>query len=438
MKGNNGVKFFTVILITGILTWMVLASPTIFGFKIKGLSDLNTGIDIRGGVSATLSAPEGVKPTADQMETQKAIIRKRLDSKQIFDSTITPETNNTRLAIQIPWRQGETDFNAEKLIKETIQTAVLTFREVDESKVDKDGNYLSIDKIVLKGTDIKKAGVDPQTNEVTLELNSEGAKSFAEVTARLAPTQGKIAIFLDETLVSAPSVQSAITNGNAVITGQRTAEEAGNLASLINSGALPFKLNVLAVDSISPTLGKSAYDISLLAMGASIILVWLFMFFYYRLMGFLANIALLTHTVIQILFLSVIGYTVTLPGIAGIILTIGMGVDANVIIFERIKEELRNGKTLRAAIDVGFKRAFTAVLDANITTLIASVVLWMFGSGPIKSFAVILFIGVALSFLTAVVASRILLKSVSDLNIAKHPWLYGVKLKDKQTKEVKA
>jgi preprotein translocase subunit SecD len=168
----------------------------------------------------------------------------------------------------------------------------------------------------------------------------------------------------------------------------------------------------------------------------SLLLVWVFMLLYYRLPGILANIALLAHTVIQLLVLSWMGISITLPGMAGIILTIGMGVDANIIIFERIKEELRNGKTLRAAIDVGFKRAFTAVLDANMTTLISAVVLYIFGTGPIQSFAITLGLGVALSFFTAVTASRILLRSVADIDIAKHKWLYGVSVRD--TKEVKA
>lgn len=439
MKGNNGVKFFLVIAIIAILTWIAAAGPTIGGYKIKGLWDMNTGVDIRGGVTATLSAPEGLKPTADEMNAQKSKIRKRLDGKGIFDATITPEINNTRLAIEIPWAQGEKDFDAQKLIEDTIKTALLTFRYVDETKKNADGTYQPVGEIILQGTDVTKAGVDPQTNDVTLKLNSAGAKKFTEATTKLAPTKGIIGIFMDETQISAPSVSNGpITGDSAVITGQRSATEAGDLAGLINSGALPFKLNVLSVDSISPTLGKSAYDISMLAMGVAIILVWIFMLLYYRLMGLLANVALLAHTVIQLLFLSWLGITVTLPGIAGIILTIGMGVDANIIIFERIKEELKNGKTLRAAIDVGFKRAFTAVLDANMTTLIAAAVLYYFGSGPIQSFAITLGLGVALSFLTAVVVSRIMLKSVSDLNIAKHPWLYGVKLKAKETKEVKA
>jgi preprotein translocase subunit SecD len=259
--------------------------------------------------------------------------------------------------------------------------------------------------------------------EVSLTLTSSAAKKFAEATGRLI---GKpIAIFMDNLLISAPTVQSQISGGKCVITGKFTAAEAGELASTIKSGALPFKLEPKQVDSVSPTLGQSALNVIVMAGIVALILVWLFMLLYYRLPGILANIALLAHTVIQLLVISWLGLTMTLPGIAGIILTIGMGVDANVIIFERIKEELRNGKTLRASIDVGFKRAFTAILDANMTTLISAAVLYFFGTGAIKNFAITLGLGVALSFLTAVVVSRIMLRSVANVNIAKHHWLYG-------------
>jgi preprotein translocase subunit SecD len=227
-------------------------------------------------------------------------------------------------------------------------------------------------------------------------------------------------------------VQDKIIGGDGIITmgaanSKETVAQSKDLAETINAGALPFNLTAVEKKSISPILGKNALNVSLKAGVVALLLVWLFMLVYYRLPGILANIALLLHTVIQIQFIAYNHITLTLPGIAGIILTIGMGVDANVIIFERIKEELKNGKTLRAAIDVGFKRAFAAILDANITTTITGLVLWYFGSGPVKSFAITLIIGVLLSFFTAITASRILLKSVSDVNIAKHRWLYGAK-----------
>jgi len=454
MKGNNAVKFIVVIAVIAILTWIAATGPTIFGQKLKGMWDINKGVDIRGGVRATLSAPNGTKPTSDQMDTLKAIIRNRLDSSNIFDAQITPERNNTRLSIEIPWAQNEKDYDPQKLINKTIQTALLTFRYVDEKKKDANNQYLPLEdvkdkngkiitkNIILQGNDIKGAGVETNTQtgkiDVTLQLDAAGTKKFAVATAKLAPTHGIIAIFMDEKLISYPGVNTEIPDGNAIIEGNFTTSEAKDLAATIRSGALPFKLNILQVDSISSLLGENAFNVSVIAMGVALLLVWVFMLVKYRLMGILANIALLAHTVIQVLFISWMGISVTLPGIAGIILTIGMGVDANIIIFERIKEELRSGKTLRASVDVGFKRAFTAVFDANMTTLISAVILYMFNSGPIKSFAITLIVGVVLSFLTAVIVSRIMLKSVIDIDIAKHPWLYGVTLKAKEPKEVKA
>lgn len=429
MRNNDKVKFFLVILIIGILTW-ITNFGSIFGIKILGARDIRPGIDIQGGIDARLYAvtKDGSKPSKEDLDTAKVIIGKRLDNKGVLDRIITTDPDNGYLIVQIPWKKGETDFNPQKSIDEIGKTALLTFQEVDETKKDANGNYLPTGKIVIEGTMVSKAGTETNsqtgTVDVTLSLNDEGAKKFAEATGRLI---GKpIAIFMDELLISAPTVNTQITGGQAVITGQRTAQEAGELASTIKSGALPFKLEAKQVNSISPTLGENALKVCLIAGFWSLIFVWLYMLIYYRLTGLLANIALLAHTVLELLAISWTGITITLPGIAGVILTIGMGVDANIIIFERIKEELKNGKTLKTGIDLGFKRAFPAIFDANMTTLISAVVLYIFGTGPIKNFAITLGLGVALSFLTAVVITRILVRSVSNLNIAKNRKLYGV------------
>lgn len=437
MRGNNGVKFFTVILVIGLLTYLALCGATVFGFKIPSAYDINLGIDVKGGVHAVLLGKhnDGSLPTEKEMDTAKMIIMNRLDGQGITDKNITTDNATGRIVVEIPWKQGEKDFDPQKTIDDAVKTAFLTFREVDSTKVDKSGEYLPLDdKIILQGNDIVDAQpeLDQQNGgyEVSLKLSDAGAKKFAEATARLV---GKpIAIFMDSKLISAPNVQTAITDGSARITlgsSDPTSSklEAKNLASTIRAGALPFQMESVEVNSISPQLGQNALNVSVQAGMVALILVWVFMLLYYRLPGMLANIALLAHTVIQLLVISWLNMmNLTLPGIAGVILTIGMGVDANIIIFERIKEEIRNGKTLRAAIDVGFKRAFSAILDANMTTLISAIVLYIFGYGPLKGFAYTLGLGVVLSFLTAVVVSRIMLKSVSDLNIAKHHWLYGV------------
>lgn len=426
MKRNNGVKFVALILFIGILTYLAAFGANISGFKIKSAKDIVPGIDINGGVHTTLYPKGGIKPSGEDLEKAKNVIERRLDNKNIFDRSVTTDKANGRVIVEIPWPKDEKDFNPQKTVDELVATAKLTFQEVDENKKDANGKYLPTGKVIVNGDQVTKsvAVSDPtQGICVSLEFNNDGTKKFAEATGRLI---GKpIAIFMDDQLISWPNVQVQITNGKAVITNQETIEEASKLANTIASGSIPFSLEARQVSSISATLGASALAVSIQAFVVSFILVCLFMLCYYRLSGLLACIALVAHTVLQLLAISWLGITMTLPGIAGIILTVGMGVDANVIIFERIKEELRNGKTLRAAIDIGFKRAFAAVFDANMTTLITAVVLFIFGSGPIKGFAYTLGLGVLLSFFTAVTVSRIMLKSVANVDIAKHHWLYG-------------
>jgi len=439
MRGNNAVKFFSILIITGILTW-IAAFGSILGFDIPGAAKIRTGIDIQGGVDARLYAvtKDGSVPSKDDLDSAKIIIGKRLNAKKIYDRVITADTIKGYLIVQIPQKKGEV-FDPQKSIEEIGKTALLTFQEVDETKKSAAGVYLPTGKIILDGIDIVNATAELAQEggyEVGLKLSTAGSVKFAEATGRLI---GKpIAIFMDDELISAPNVKSQITGDSARIELGGTASkaqqaEAKNLAGLIKSGSLPFKLEAKQVNNISPTLGANALTVSINSFAVAFILICLFMIFYYRLPGLVASIALLLHTVLELLALSWMGITVTLPGIAGLILTIGMAVDANVIIFERVKEELRSGKTLRMAIDVGFKRAFSAVLDGNMTTLIAAAVLLKFGTGPIQSFAYTLGIGVILSFLTAVTATRIMLRSASDLDIAKHHWLYGVSMKGVKT-----
>ncbi len=441
MRGSNAVKFFSILVITGILTW-IAAFGSFAGFDIKGAKDIRPGIDIQGGVDAKLYAvtDNGKLPSEKDLDAARYTIERRLDAKNIFDKVVTVDYQKGYVLVQIPHKKGEA-FDPQKSIEEIGQTALLTFQEVDETKMNSDGTYVPADttkedekkRIILQGTDIVDATSEPASDgsgfEVGLKLSDVGAKKFAEATARLIGHP--IAIYMDNKQISAPTVQTAITGGSARITLNGTPldeqqAEAKKLAGLIKSGALPFKLEAKQVNNISPTLGSNALAVSIDALIVAFILICLFMIGYYRLPGFIACIALFLHTVMEILALSWMNITVTLPGIAGLILTIGMAVDANVIIFERVKEEIRSGKTLRAAIDVGFKRAFSAVLDGNVTTIIAALVLLKFGTGPIQSFAYTLLIGVILSFLTAVTATRLMLNAVSDFNIAKHPVLYGV------------
>ncbi|HOQ00440.1 MAG TPA: protein translocase subunit SecD [Acetivibrio clariflavus] len=438
MKGNYGIKSLFLILIIGLLTYISIAGLTIQGTNIdipKVSENIRYGIDIRGGVRAVLTAPADVNPTNEQMEAAKQVVENRLDYQKVYDRTVLLEKNNKRIIVEIPWRQDEKEFDPNKAINELGMTAQLTFREVDKEKVDEYGRYLPLDdKIILKGDDVVKSTpeTDPSTGKVyvALKLSSEGAKKFEEATGRLVGEP--LAIFMDEQLISAPTVRQKITGDSAVIEinnpdPNAAIKEATELSNTINAGALPFKLEAVQIESISPTLGKSALDVILRAGLIAGILVILFMLLYYRLPGIIADIALLFQIVAQVLIISSVGMSLTLAGIAGIILTIGMGVDANVIIYERIKEEIRAGKTVKAAIDAGFDRAFAAIFDGNITTLIVAVVLYMLGSGPIQSFAFTLGLGVLLNFITAIVISRTFLRAISSYKVTKNRWLYGVR-----------
>lgn len=430
MKGYNGLKFFLVIAVIAVLALVEFFGVSALG--IPSIKDTRLGIDIKGGISTTLypDLPSGERPTEKQLASARMVIENRLDSAGIFDRNVTTELENGRILVEIPYKPGEKDFNPQSAVDEIGKTALLTFQEVDESLKDATtGDYKPTGKIILQGEDVKDAGVstDPQTGQivVTLKLNPSGKDKFSEATGRLRDK--KIAIFMDEQQIVAPTVNDQITNGEAIITGQRDAEEAGKLADTIRSGSLPFKLISKDLNSITPTLGEGALRVTTTAGIVAFLLVCLFMLFFYRLPGVLANIALCGLVIIQLCALTWFKISLTLPGIAGIILSVGMGVDANVIIFERIKEELRAGKTLRASIDLGFNRAFAAILDANVTTLISALVLYFLGTGAIKGFAITLAIGVFLSFFTALTASRILLKAVADVNLGKNKWLYGVK-----------
>lgn len=436
MKGNNGLKLFLVFALIAAMTYSCFAG-SLFGLvEIPGVNDIVPGIDINGGIDAWLYAitEDGRKPTQDELDSAKSIIEVRLDKAGILDRNVTTDVSTGRIVVQIPWAPGETDYDPDKTLAMIGETALLTFQEVDENLLDENGNPLPTGKIVLEGTDVVNATPQQyvQTGEIVvqLELSEKGREAFAEATGRLIGQ--RIAIFMDDNFIQAPVVRERIADGNAVITIHRESleeelQEAKALADKIRAGALPFSMEAKQVNAISPLLGKGALDVTIRAFIVAFLLICLFMILYYRLPGLIASIALFMLAIMTLNLVSWTGITLTLPGLAGVVLSIGMGVDANVIIFERIKEELRSGKTIKAAIDLGFKRAFSAVFDGNMTTVIVAVILWRFGTGPMISFALTLIIGVILSFFTALTLTRIMLQSVSDLDIARKTWLYGVK-----------
>ncbi len=263
---------------------------------------------------------------------------------------------------------------------------------------------------------------------VSLEFNSEGAKIFEEATRKNVGRH--LAIVLDDNVISAPVVQEAIPEGKAQITGRFTLEEAQRLAILLRAGALPVKIEIAENRSIGPTLGQDSVRRGIRAGLFGAVLVFAFMLLYYGLMGLVADLALIANVVLLFASLAALEATLTLPGIAGIVLNIGMAVDGNILIFERIKEELREGKTIRAAIDAGFRKAFRTIFDANITTLIAATVLFYFGSGPIKGFAVTLSLGVIISMFTAIVVTRSVLDVLVSMKVRAIKSLMVPKMKE--------
>jgi SecD/SecF fusion protein len=419
------ITFVVLILIVCFSAYALYNGADIGDYDVVPVKDLiKYGLDLRGGVYVVLEAKasDGQRVTDDMMDRAVATIRRRVDALGVSEPLIARQGNDS-IRVELP---DITD--TQRAIDVIGKTAQLKF-------VGPDG------QVVLTGDQVKNAEAVYQQSSagyneavVSLELNSEGAKSFERVTAeimdipddpRAYQPERAISIVLDEEVISAPEVQAKIVDGRAVITGMANLEDAADLATLIKAGALPVDLEAVEVRAVGPTLGANSLALSIKAGGIGILLVMLFMLLYYRIPGLVADIALTIYIIIVLLVLVSIKATLTLPGIAGLILSIGMAVDANVIIFERVKEELHIGKSLRTAINSGFSRAFAAILDSNITTLIAAAVLFYFGSGPIKGFAVTLSVGILASMFTAIIVTRMLLRLMVSMNLFKDPRMYA-------------
>ncbi len=433
MNDNRTFKLFAVVLVIAIICVLAFTGLGPANSRIvKGVNEIRTGIDIRGGISAILEPiyPNGSqgRNIADDLASSQKIIEARLDAQGIYDKSINVDATNNRLVIDIPWATNETEFDPRKALDELGSTGALTFQEVNDEDMYKDASELTPSgKIVLNGEDVETASSYQNQNgayQILLKLKSSGVEKFSEATGRLVGK--RIAIFMDQICLSAPSVDERITTSEATITGRFTYDSAKSLADKIRFGALPTKLEPVKVDSISAQLGKGALEVAVKAGIVAFIIVCAYMILYYRLPGLISVIALTGLLALQILTLSNFNISVTLPGIGGIILSIGMSIDGNVVIFERIKEELKAGKTLRASIDSGFKRAFVAILDSNVTTIITAVVLYILGSGPVRGFGVTLFFGTVFSFFSAVTASKMMLQGVSAFSFSKNKWLFGL------------
>lgn len=469
MKRTPKYVFFVVTLLILALTYTSFFGVyTNYGDRedtvIRGASDIRTGIDISGGVEATFApADEKINATDDQVNAMKEVIVRRMVAKNITDYEAYTDLDNDQVIIRFPWKKGETDFDAGSAIAELGKTALLEFY-LDTSS--QDGSKKPDKKdLVLSGNEVSsaKAGLNQEDNEplVSLELSKSAAKKFSDATKKQKDLNGAsgttytISIWLDDDMISNPSVNAHITDGQAQISGGFSEyAEAANLADLINSGALPFSITAKNTSTVAATLGDNALKMMVTAGIVAFILVAIFMLVYYRLPGFVAVICLLGQVAGSIAAVS--GYfgvfdsfTLTLPGIAGIILSIGMGVDANIITAERIKEQIRMGKTIDSAISNGSQESFSAIFDGNITVIIVSIVLMgVFGppdsffatilkpilsffpvstSGTVYAFGYTLLIGIIFNFIMGVTCSRLMLKSVSRFKFLRKPWLLGGK-----------
>lgn len=410
MKWDKILKLIGIILVTAAIAVLSVV-PLFPGVKWLPFANLiKQGLDLKGGVHVVLEAQDtpDAPVTDDRVKQAMAILENRVNAFGVAEPIIQQE-GSRRIIIELAGVQ-----DPDEAVSTLIKTAYLEFKTEDGTTV-------------LTGRQLKDAteSKNPQTGvaEVNLEFEPDGAKAFAEITA--ANVGKHLAIVLDGNVLQAPSIKEPIPNGRAQISPYESLEEAHNIAILLRSGSLPVKLDVMEKRTVGPTLGADSLDKSVKAGIAGLIGILVFMLIYYRIPGLIANLALVIYALIVLMIFAALKVTMTLPGIAGFLLTLGMAVDANVIIFERLREELWSGKTLRSAIDAGFKRAFVAILDSNVTTLIAGAVLYYFGTGPIKGFAVTLSIGIVASMFTAITMTRWMLHLAAGSNLVRNLKMYG-------------
>ena len=376
------------------------------------------GLDLKGGVYVVLEAvpEEGVTIDDSAMNRLIEVLDRRINGLGVAESLVQKAGNN-RVIIELPGIS-----NTEDAINMIGKTALLEFKIENP-----DG---TLGETLLTGGAFKKADVTHDNlgrPQIQFEMNQEGAIKFAEITRNNIGR--KLAITLDGKVQTAPMINSEIPSGNGVITGNYTLEEAKATATLLNAGALPVKAEVVETRTVGASLGDESIAQSKQAAMFAMALIGIFMLIFYRLPGIVADIALIIFGLITFGCLNFIDATLTLPGIAGLILSAGMAVDANVIIFERIKEELKLGNTIRNAIDAGFSKGFVAIFDSNLTTLIITTILFTFGTGPVKGFAVTLTIGTLASMFTAITITKILLVTFVTIFKLNKPELFGVRRK---------
>lgn len=408
-KTKSGIAVAVTILIIALLAYSGLFGLELGDYRIKSFGQtIEKGLDLVGGTSLLMEIKDSNVDDAVINRTIE-LISMRIDKDGVKEIPIIKEGSN-RIRIEIP---GE--FDTEKVLKTIGKTGELTFEDPEKN-------------VLLTGKDIKEAGsymTQDGKYVVSLKMTPEGSKKFADATEKFV---GKvISIKMDGEVISAPQVRTVINNGEAVIEGMASLDEANSIANIIQSGALPVKIEPVSVKTVGPTIGMEAMSLSKKAAFVGMICVMLFMILYYRAPGIISAISLVFYGTLILFIYSEFNIVLSLSGIAALILTIGIAVDANVLIFERTKEELKLGKSVKSAVDAGFDRALSSILDSNITTMIAGLVLYFLGSGTVKGFATTLMIGIMTSIFTALVVTKFLMKHVVNAGIITKPSHFGVK-----------
>lgn len=415
-KGKSSLIFIICTIAIIALAVLGFSSFEIAGYRVKSFNEaIVKGLDLQGGVSVLLEIEDEFddpKELQKTLEKTKQLIELRVNKLGVAETVVTIE-GDKRIRVDIPGSK----LSSNEIVESLTKTGNLTFKSPDG-------------EVLLTGKDdIEEAvvGVNQQTGkpEVSLKLNDNGREKFSEATRKYLGQQ--ISIYMDDELVSSPTVQSQITNGEASITGSGSVEEAKNLAGIINSGALPVTMKDASVKQVGAQLGEEALPNAIKAGTLGIGLIFIFMIIWYRRQGLIACLALTLYITLTLMAFVEIGVTLTLPGIAAFLLTVGMAVDANILIFERVREELKRGVTIKSAIKKGFENALSSIVDSNVTTMITALVLYFLGSGAVKGFAVTLMIGIVISLFTALVVTKILMNTAADIGLLSKPSHFRVK-----------
>ncbi|MEO2507199.1 protein translocase subunit SecD [Clostridium paraputrificum] len=398
-KGKSSALFILCTLAIILFAFVGYKGAEVAGWRIKPFSETITkGLDLQGGVSVVMEIQDE-EVSKEDLEKTKEQLSLRVNKIGVAETVVSTE-GDRRIRIDIP-----AQVDSGEIVESLGKTGELTFKS---PKGD----------VILTGQDVSKAIATSDENglpQVALELNEDGTKKFADATKEYLGQS--ISVNMDDEVLTNPTVNSVITNGSAVITGSKSADDAKRLAGLINAGALPVTVKAASVKTVGAQLGEEALPNALKAALIGIGLIFVFMIIYYRVPGAIACLALTLFIALILFLFGEIGVTLTLPGIAGVLLTIGMAVDANVLIFERIREELKKGVSIRSAVEKGFENATSSIMDSNITTIIAALVLYFLGSGTVKGFAITLLVGIVVSLFTALIVTKFFMNKAVEMGL---------------------